>query len=216
MGLTRTIDAAIEPITTLEARKQVELPDSNARHDDYLDGLIKAARKRTENFTGRAWINQTFELVLDGFPSRVLKLPRPPLQSVTSIKYIDTDGVLQTLSNTLYIVGKKSQPGRISPAFNEVWPTTQNRIEAVIIEYVAGFGLLGSDVPDEAVHAMKLLIGNWFENRESVVAGTIATALPLSLEWILRSLKPGGYPGEFQMTESNAEFLRGSQRHLQT
>lgn len=37
------------------------------------------------------------------------------------------------------------------------------------------------DITSIAVAAVKLLVGHWFENRESVVTGTIATALPMTV-----------------------------------
>src|SRR5512137_379977 len=73
--------------------------------------LIPAATSWAETATGRALITQTWKLLLDGFPSGLggwlggyvttgaasaITLPKPPLQSVTTVKYVDESGVLQT------------------------------------------------------------------------------------------------------------------------
>jgi len=205
MGLVRTVDPTIEPLTVADGRKQVEIPASNATHNTYLSILIQAAREKIENVTGRAFIEQTFKLALDLFPETVIAIPRPPLLSIESIKYIDDAGVEQTLSNSLFRVGKLSSPGRVMPIFSEVWPVTQNVIEAVVIEFKAGYGTDASTVPNKVLQAIRLTVGNWFENRESVIAGTIAAELPQSALWLINGLKRGGFPGEFNMKQSNVE-----------
>ncbi len=154
--------------------------------DDLIDALVKAARKRLEMDTGRALITQTWELYLDKFPDDdgEIWLPKPPLQSITSIKYYDTDGVEQTWSSDDYRVDIKSEPGRITPAYNESYPTTRTMINAVTIKFVCGYGSAGSDVDDDLIQAIKLLVGHWYEFREAVLSGTIIAEVPQTYQWL--------------------------------
>ena len=115
-------------------------------------------------------------------------MPRPPLQSVTSITYVDDAGDTQTLSSSLYQVDTKSQPGRIIPAYGESWPTVRsNTLNAVTVNFVAGYGDDPEDVPAGLRHAVKFLCGHWFEQRETVVIGngiTIET-VPMAVDALL-------------------------------
>ena len=75
-------------------------------------------------FLGRALVTQTWELVINTFPTHEIKMPLPPLQSVTSVKYDDGEGVEQTLSTSLYTVDTASEPGWIVPPIGTGWPTS--------------------------------------------------------------------------------------------
>lgn len=172
-----------EPMTTAEAKShlRVDLSDD----DDLIDSIVKAAREKLEVDTGRALITQTFDLHLDVFPDDcVIKVPRPTLQSITSIKYLDPDGVEQTLDASKYRIDSKSTPARIIPAYGESWPSIRATTNAVVVRCIAGYGDASTDIPQDLIQAMKLLVGHYYENREDVITGTIATAIPQAYEWL--------------------------------
>lgn len=94
-------------------------------------------------------------------------LPLTPLMTVTSIKYIDQDGVQQTLAASAYKVDSVTEPARILPAYGTTWPQTRNEINAVEVVYQAGYGA-AADVPAGIKAWMKLRIGAMYDNREEV------------------------------------------------
>jgi hypothetical protein len=139
-----------EPVTLDEAKNFLRVTVSN---DDLLiAALITAARETVEAFTGRSVANKTYRQSLDAFPyfvdsmvsqlayppayyslppystamwnySQMIKLYAPPLIAVTSLQYIDTNGVKQTLDPSKYIVDLDSEPARIFPAAGSYWPS---------------------------------------------------------------------------------------------
>lgn len=165
-----------EPRTTAEAKAHLRVTGTD--EDTYIDALVAGARQAVENYTGRALITQTWTYYLDAFPDWTIEVPLPPLQSIASIKYTDTDGVLQTVDAADYIVDAVSARGRITPAFGKVWPTPRGIINAVQIELVAGYGNAASDVPMAIRQALDLIYGAWFEHRENLVVGASAMELP--------------------------------------
>ena len=115
-----------------------------------------------------------------------IDLPYAPLQSVTSVKYIDTGGVEQTFSDGSYTVYTySSHPGEVGLNYDEEWPQTRRIEDAVIVQFKAGYGDAGSDVPKPILQAMLMLISHWYENRESTVVGTIATQVPQAADMLL-------------------------------
>lgn len=138
-----------------------------------LAAYIAAARQHVENVTGRALLTQTWDMYLDDWPANgVIKLPKPPLVSVTHIKYTDSDDTESTFSADYYSVDTNSVPGRIVLDYGESWPTdTLATNNPITIRFVAGYGADSTSVPDPILHAMKLLVGSWFENRESLLVG---------------------------------------------
>lgn len=157
---------ASEPVTLAEAKLHVR-QDIDA-DDTLITGLIAVARETVEGASWYAMLTQTVELVLDRWPyGNAIELPRPPLQSVTSIKYTDSNGVETTWDPVNYIVDADSVPGRVVLAYSASWPLTALRpTGAIRIRYVAGWPT-AADVPQTMKQAMLLLVGHWYENREA-------------------------------------------------
>lgn len=186
-ALTQTVAPTEEPVTLIDARAQIRLDE--ASDAPLLPSMIGSARRKVEEFTRRQLVTATFTLKLDKFPSgSTIDVPRPPLQSVSSITYVDTGGSVQTLVASVYTVDTDSHPGRISLAFGQVWPAIREQDNSVIVTFVAGYGA-ATAVPDTFKDAIRLLISHRWENREAVLVGTIAKELPeavSSLLWIER------------------------------
>ncbi len=180
---------ALEPVSLAEAKLQCRLDDDLTMDDQLISTLISAARGYCENETNRAFVNTTFDLKMDGFWDCEIRLPRAPASSVTSVTYLDTDGVSQTWSASEYSVDINAEPGRITRAYGFSWPSTRCIENAVTVRYVAGYGAAASSVPEDIKAAMKLIIGHLYANRESVVVGTITAVLPLAVESLLNRFR---------------------------
>lgn len=120
-------------------------PSVSTTADPLLTMLIGQAREDVE-VNGVRLITQTWERVYDAFPSNELKLGLLPIQSIESVKYYDSAGVLQTLGVAAYTFDN-TLPGWLLPAYGTSWPSTYAVSNAVIVRFVAGFGDAGSDVP---------------------------------------------------------------------
>jgi uncharacterized phiE125 gp8 family phage protein len=141
--------------------------NTEAIDDNLLSDMIVQAREYAEGMTWRRFITQTIDLYLDSFSDRI-EIPYGNLQTVTHIKYLDTDGTENTLSTDDYIVETNGDgKGAIVKAYNVTYPTSElypsNPIQ---IRFVCGYGD-ASDVPELFKSAIKLLVGGWYGNRES-------------------------------------------------
>lgn len=180
MGLIVTTPPAVEPVTLTEAKDWARI--DIATDDTLVTALIKASRQGVETFLRRTLITTTYTLTLDSFPGSAgnrlsgftggvgeILLPAPPLQSVTTLKYLDSLGVEQTLTPvTDYTVDTSSTfVARIVPAPDTDWPDTLNSINTVIIEYIAGYGL-AVDVIEEAKTVIKMRVDNLYEHRSEM------------------------------------------------
>jgi uncharacterized phiE125 gp8 family phage protein len=137
--------------------------------DTLLTALITAAREYCEAYQNRALLTQTWYLWLDAWPSEdFISLPLPPLASVTSVTYYDTDDTAATLSTADYFVDAISEPGRVVLNYSESWPSTTLRpANSVCVEFVCGYGAAASSVPAKVKQACLLLVGHLYENREA-------------------------------------------------
>jgi uncharacterized phiE125 gp8 family phage protein len=173
---------ALEALSLEEAKRHVRVELDGTDEDDYLRALLLAARDWADGETSKALLTQTLALRLDRFPCSHIYLPRPPLQSVTSITYLDSNGTLQTLAAAKYqVVGARVTPdahapcGYVQSAYGESWPSTYPVPECVTITYIAGW-LSAEAVPQRIKQAMLLMIGDLYALRErTVLAATVAT-----------------------------------------
>lgn len=180
MALNLITAPALEPVTLQEAKDHLRVTGND--EDALISELIIAARQQAETFTRRALLTQTWELYLDCFNGDI-ELPNPPLQSVESIKYIDLDGVEQTLAATEYKTYAWNEPGVIAPAYGKAWPSTRAEKGAVTVRYIAGWQT-AADVPAPIKSAILLMIGHLYENREDSSPLTIHQ-IPRGAEYLM-------------------------------
>ncbi len=161
-GLSVTTQPALEPVTVQDVKDNALIFTSEG--DAWLQGRITAARDLCETFVKRAFIDTTFRLTLDWWPT-LFYLPRPPLISVTTIKYLDLDGVQQTWSASNYSVDTYTEPGRVSLAYNVVPPNYRQIENTIEVIYHAGYGTAASNVPQAIKDAIVLTVTNWHAHR---------------------------------------------------
>jgi len=186
MSWTRTVAPAAEPVNLDEAKAHLRV---DVTDDDVLiSRLIQAAREYVEEATGRALINQTWRLSLDDWPEGdYIELPRPPLSSVTSVVYTDSDATAHTFSTSYYDVDTDSEPGRVVLEYGDDWPSaTLATMNPIVITYIAGYGATSASVPEHLRQAILLLIGHWYENREGMVIGQ--GLVPITVPYAIQSL----------------------------
>lgn len=179
-------EPATEPITLTEAKAQCRVDTENTTDDTYLTALIAKARTIWEKLANKRLITSTWDLKFDGFDTLecAVQIPFSPISSVTSIKYLATDGTLTTVSASLYVVDAASMPGRVYPAYAQLWPFTQDIPNSVTIRYVAGYGAAAA-VPADIKHGLKLAVAQDYAFREPVTADLAIDEIPSSYKSLL-------------------------------
>ena len=188
MNLRVITPPAEEPVSleTVKEHLRIDLDTEDALLELYL----ATAREKAEGLAWRAFITQTLELILDEWPADgFLKLPRPPLQSVVSVKYLDKDGVEATWTD--YQVDARSEPGKIY--FKSTPSTALYPSGAIAVRFTAGYGDAPTDVPQTMSQAMLMLIGHWYENREATTGNNYQVfEVPLGPKRALINERPEG------------------------
>jgi uncharacterized phiE125 gp8 family phage protein len=154
--------------------------------DDYITNLIKAARQYCEKISNQAFCTQTWDLYFDTFPDVPFHLPLPPVQTVSSIIYTNTDNEDTTVTAGTYIVDKHSYPARVNLSYGYSWPSqTLTTLNGFRIRYITGYGSAGT-VPYDYKQAMLMLVGHMYETREQTVTASIGQKnVPIGLYELL-------------------------------
>ena len=157
MALNLITPPSREPLSLALAKSHLKIDSTFTDDDNLIQGLITAARVHCEGFQNRAYLEQTWDLWIDRFPTEnYIDIPLPPLQSVTSVKYYDTDDTEATFSTDDYDVDTKGYVGRVVLKYGETWPSTVLRpSNGVVIRFVAGYETYSSTVTTLATAVTK-------------------------------------------------------------
>lgn len=179
--------------------------------DTLIQVYINAAASYFEEQTGRQLLTATREAWLNAFPfvgasggyARI-ELPKPPLQGVTSVKYIDSDGTLQSfvggspLANLYTIsapVGPYAARGFVEPLYGGRWPTARAETGSVRIRYTCGYGNTMTDIPPLIRGVLCYLVGH-FDTFRSAGVEQAVSELPFGVKQMMDGFKYSALPSQ--------------------
>jgi len=185
------------PISVADAKEHLRIVDTT-EDDAYIGALIDAATTWCEDYCDRTFADKQYTVAFDDFFGTRIELPRPPVRlnavssgATVTISYVDTGGATQTLTFSQsgtqeFRLDRDHVPALVYPLYLEVWPSVRLDDKAVQITYLAGYGG-AANVPTPAKHAIKMLVGHWYLNREAV--GNAGQNVPLGVPALLEPLK---------------------------
>ena len=163
---------AVSSALNLDEVKE-HLKVSGDDYDSQLLRLIEVVSQYAESATGRDLINKTYKGYLDNFSCNCvtcfclcdesIEIRKSKLQSVTSIQYY-INGVLTTFSSADYYVTDSTDYASICLVDGKSWPSVDNRKQAVVVTFVAGYGDDDCNIPKLLKQAMLSQLTVLFEN----------------------------------------------------
>jgi len=120
-----------------DAKAELDITSNDSSQDSRIIRLLGEAAAQIERDARQVIATQTWQLYLDEFPCWFIELRRVPVTAVNFVKYT-TGGTLTTLSTSIYETDLISEPARIAPVYGQIWPTTDCKVNAVQIEFIAG------------------------------------------------------------------------------
>jgi len=168
-----------EPVSLDEARAFLRVDGTD--EDGLIATLITAARLHVEGVTGRALLTQAWRVVLDRLPEcGVVALPVAPCASLTAITAYDAAG--EPTSLDLDAIQLSADPAQVLLPAGYGMPIALRQRQGIELDYVAGFGDDPADVPAALRQTLLLLVGYWFENRDSVVIAGSGSIIPAGFD----------------------------------
>jgi len=189
--------AGNRPVTVAEMKEHLRVVDFTD-DDTYIGELIDVATTWCEDYCDRTFADKAYTVAFDDFYGTRIELPRPPVRlnataasATVTINYVDTGGTTQTLTwsqsgSQDFRLDRDHVPALVYPLYLATWPSVRLDDKSVQITYLAGYG--GSaNVPKPAHHAIKLLVGHWYANREAV--GSVGQNVPMGVHALLDPLR---------------------------
>lgn len=165
---------AIEPVTLADMRAHLRL--DTADEDALLTALITVAREHIERETGLVLIARPFRLCLDSWPGDgILTISRGPVRSVTAVTVYDGEGQGEAVSLDGHLLDGEARPARL---WLTAVPEPGRMLNGIEVEFIAGFGESGADVPETLKRAMLLHVAAMFATRGVVAADAQPAVVP--------------------------------------
>ena len=166
-----TTAPTVQPVTLADVKVHLRTVVGDTSEDAaILTPLIAAAREYCENVTGRALAAQTVKAYPDSWGT--LRLPRPPINTITSIKYYDVDDTVYTLAATEYAVDLIDG---VITILEE--PAEELRsVNPIVIEYTAGY-TTGNALPGVMRAAMLLFVADLYVNKGDEPTEKVASTI---------------------------------------
>lgn len=170
-----------QPLLLSEAKEHLQVV--HERDDNYIRSLIRAATLWAESYVGRKFITQTLTVELDASEATgSIQLPYSPVISLTSFSTYDTEGVATAVSSEYYYLSG-TNPAFLVPN-NGGWGLYRVRKAAQAV-YVVGYGATGASMPDDIIHALKVIVADMYHNQESTSQSTSIVTVPMSAKALL-------------------------------
>ncbi|RWP19256.1 MAG: hypothetical protein EOR00_09110 [Mesorhizobium sp.] len=163
-----TVAATAEPVSLVEAKRHVHAEDF-ADDDAQVSLLIASARNHVEKYCNTRFATQTVVVKCDCFGD-MARLPEAPVQSVTSITYVDTDGATQTLATSVYDARSDGLESSIMLKYGQTWPAIQPKSRITVTAVVGS-----AEVPAAVKHAILLFLAGGYEMRDNAAAAAWTT-----------------------------------------
>lgn len=124
--------------------------------------MIEAAQLKIEHAIDRLLIARACRFTTDAFGNEVLLPVRPVAAEGVVVKYMDTAGNEQTLAGEHYRLVDRLEKPRIVPAPGHNFPATWELPGGVVVEFKAGYGETGANVPtDLRIAILKIVRDTW-------------------------------------------------------
>jgi uncharacterized phiE125 gp8 family phage protein len=189
MTLARITPPVGEPVTLAEMKLHLRL--THASEDALIGNLIKAAREEVELATGLALLSQGWRLYLDCWPeSGVVLLQRAPVISLDLVTVYNAAGAPSSLPLAGFALDRTSRPARLAP--KDVVITPGRALNGIEIDFTAGFGATGNEVPDGLKRAIMMLAAHWYEHRGPDAFDRESASWPPSFERIINRYRRVG------------------------
>lgn len=161
MSLGRIISVAVPSVSDPVSLEQIKahLRVTSTADDGILTAYLGAAVASLDvgGELGAAISVQTIDESLQS-TTRDVWLSVAPARDLVSVTYYDTDNALQTAPLRDFALYKSADKAFVR---SDNWPATYDRPDAVAIRYTAGH----DTAPADLCHAIKLIVGHWYENR---------------------------------------------------
>ena len=207
---TAFANAATDYVSLAEAKQHLRVTASD--DDSYIGGLISMAVDACSNYLGYSIRKGTAKYGFDSFtgspalinPVNGLNIPsgnylrvNSRVLSLVSVSYVNTNQAVTAFAGSDWITAPDPMGNYSRNIFINTAPDsiTDDTIK-YIVEVTEGFNPVGTSAVDPDTifpmgikHAALLLIGQYYDNRNAIVVGTIQAKISLGFEYLLDPYK---------------------------
>lgn len=214
--LKRIVAPTTSPVSVADIKNDLQIDDTD--QDLNISLKLAAAVAYVSGLTETVLAPATFEQRFDRWAGQDLgrrqgsyaydrevpfglwrfQLDTGPVRDVTAVKYLDANGVLQTVDPALWDWERSRAAADVWTLSSFQLPVLAHRPGSVRIIFAAGFndpysseGDDSLNLPEQAPQAIRLLVAHWYSNREDVTVDKLGT-IPHGVEDLANQIRVYG------------------------
>lgn len=180
IAYTSSVDTA-DIITTADLKAHLRVDHSD--EDTFIEALRDAAVEYAESYCNVKLGDRTAVYYTDAFPN-YMEIPVGPVQAISGITYNTDRDTTATLDTSYYYYELVRQPARIS----FISPPSVEEYTHNGVQIACTIGYPEADIPKAIKHAIRLMVGHWYENRRQVVMAK-PEELPMGIHSLLNPFR---------------------------
>lgn len=186
MTVTTITPPASLPVTLAQMKQHLRI-DHDA-DDTYLTELADAATRHVEATSGHALIDRTLRQYVDqsDVNNRCVQISAWPVRAIVAVTAYDRLGdplLLDAADSSLKLQGGKAC------IFFDAGVSAIDMTNGLEVDFLAGHGESGIDVPANIIRAILVLIAHWYEFRGVMTAGDASGLIPQGLDRLLAPVR---------------------------
>lgn len=190
--LKMTTAPAEFPVSVAEVKSDLRI--QNTAEDTLFSDYIAQATEYVSGpngVIGKALVSQTWQYSASKIESTgKLFIPLTPVQSISSITYFNAAGQSVSLTVNDYHFYSSEDWAYLTPKTGVAWPNLQNRLDAITVTFICGFGAADA-VPANIKRAIRLLVAHWYYNKSAVAIDVSVAEMPLGVDSLLSQNRQG-------------------------
>jgi len=189
MTIVVTDPSVGEVISLAEAKAHLRVETDV--EDSLIGSLIRVAREHLESVAGLSLLDQGFRLFLDDWPkAHAILIRKHPVNTLDAVIVYDAEGLPEEVDLSMVRLDLSRRPARLVVSGIRAPARIVNGIE---VEFTAGFGESGTEVPDALKRAMLVHVAAMYELRGGIGIGQQPATVPdgydrLVAPWCRRAL----------------------------
>jgi uncharacterized phiE125 gp8 family phage protein len=158
--------------------------------DTYIAACEAAAVRMVEEYTNLYLGTTSLVQYGNSFSDLKILYKSPVSNTVSHLPTVSyySGAAWNTLATTEYEFVPLIKPARLYPSDDSSLPSTDDVFQAWKISYYAGYATT-TDIPQPLIQAVKIIVADMYENRQSVIVGKIVSTIPKTAEYLMNPYK---------------------------
>tara|TARA_R100001244_G_C5139964_1_gene127658 strand:+ start:311 stop:880 length:570 start_codon:yes stop_codon:yes gene_type:complete len=171
-------------VSTADLKEHLRITYSD--DDSYIASLEIAAKSTVEKFCNIFLLDTNLNQYGFTISDLCILFKSPILSTFTPVLYVNQSASWVAQSGVEFIT--KAKPPRMFVNNATIGTPDSNVTQKYKVNYKVGYDSV-ADIPQPLIQAIKIMVADMYENRQSVIVGKLVSEIPKTAEYLMQNYK---------------------------